>query len=221
MMVIEQIRLANFKYLLDVKYAGSVADFARSLNRDITSVHRYVASHSQRRDISSKAAREIEQRTKKSEGWLDLIHIECEPYYPEPVNKNVKFTELKGRPVPILEAEQILLYVRGKGMAVVVDEYIPSTLDAAPENQIATVVSNDSMSPRIPEGAVVLIELKNNASHGEIVLATDENGDPQCKQFVVDGSDKFLKPLNPQYPTKRFTKGCQVLGIVREVRIRI
>ena len=220
-MIVEQIRKANFKYLLDTLFQGNVTDFARALDRDAASVHRYVASHKQQRDIGSKAAREIETRCRKPVGWLDRVHIECEVYYPEPLETNVKFVELPGRPVPVLRPSQIEAFVKGKPLNLAQSTYVPTSIDSTETRLYAISLINDSMAPRFPEGTIVIAKVATTAEHGDFVIATDANGDPQFKQFVIDGSDRFLKPLNPQYPTKPFTKKCEILGIILEARILI
>ena len=49
---------------------------------------------------------------------------------------------------------------------------------------------------------------------GDYVIAKN-GGEATFKQLVKDGGDWYLKPLNPQYPTK-LLGDSRIIGVVRE-----
>ena len=84
-------------------------------------------------------------------------------------------------------------------------------------------VQGDSMtSPAglsIPEGMLILVDTGKEPKNGSLVIAklTDAN-EATFKKLVIDGGQKFLKPLNPQYPLMSINGNCKVLGVVVEAK---
>ena len=74
-------------------------------------------------------------------------------------------------------------------------------------------VSGDSMEPDFPEGLVLIVEPDLDPVPGDYVIA--KNGDAATfKQLIRDGSDWYLKPINPRYPIKPLGDS-HVIGVVR------
>jgi SOS-response transcriptional repressor LexA len=75
-------------------------------------------------------------------------------------------------------------------------------------------VKGDSMEPDFPEGIIIIVEPEMDFQPGDFVIA--RTGDEAVfKQIVKDGSDWYLKPLNPRYPIKPLGN-AQIIGVVRE-----
>lgn len=90
-------------------------------------------------------------------------------------------------------------------------ERIPTTAPIH-EHTFALRVHGDSMSPRFPEGMLLVVEPDREPHPGDFVIAKN-GGDATFKQYVKDGGDYLLKPLNPQYPTKPLA-GSRIIGVV-------
>lgn len=80
-------------------------------------------------------------------------------------------------------------------------------------------VKGDSMtSPvgqTIAEGALILVDTEADAFHGKLVVAKLGNSNEATfKKLVEDGGRKYLKPLNPAYPTEICTEDCRIVGVV-------
>ena len=80
-------------------------------------------------------------------------------------------------------------------------------------------VKGDSMtSPigqTIAEGALILVDTEADATHGKLVIAKLGNSNEATfKKLVEDGGRKYLKPLNPAYPTEVCTEDCRIVGVV-------
>lgn len=86
-------------------------------------------------------------------------------------------------------------------------------------------VQGDSMTSSsgtsIPEGMSVLVDTGKEAKNGSLVVAklTDAN-EATFKKLVIDGGQRFLKPLNPQYPVTPINGNCKIIGVVVEAKIR-
>lgn len=83
-------------------------------------------------------------------------------------------------------------------------------------------VIGDSMTSAtgksIPEGAVVIVDPDIAADHGRVVVARlDESASATIKQLVIDGDQKYLKPLNPAYPMMAINGNCTIIGVVKQV----
>lgn len=120
----------------------------------------------------------------------------------------------RGR-VPVISS------VRAGDFAEVVDNYQPGEADEWIEvscqvgrHTFALVVEGDSMEPEFTEGMRVVVEPDMAPEIGDYVVAG--NGErATLKKLVRDGSDLYLKPLNPHYPTKPLGDG-RIIGVVRE-----
>ncbi len=80
-------------------------------------------------------------------------------------------------------------------------------------------VKGDSMtSPvgaSIAEGTLILVDTEADAFHGKLVIAKlGDSNEATFKKLVEDGGRKYLKPLNPAYPTEICTQDCRIVGVV-------
>ena len=85
-------------------------------------------------------------------------------------------------------------------------------------------VVGDSMvsptHPTIPEGHMILVEPNAPIINGALVVAKLENTEEVTfKKLVIDSGMKFLRPLNPIYPTFPIDDSCQILGVVKEAKV--
>jgi SOS-response transcriptional repressor LexA len=80
-------------------------------------------------------------------------------------------------------------------------------------------VKGDSMtSPvgtSITEGTLILVDTEADAQSGKLVVAKLADSDHATfKKLVEDGGRRFLKPLNPAYPTEMCAENCRIVGVV-------
>ncbi|WP_313679051.1 LexA family protein [Pantoea vagans] len=87
-------------------------------------------------------------------------------------------------------------------------------------------VEGDSMTApiglSIPAGTFVLFDTGREAVNGSLVVAklTDDN-EATFKKLIIDGSQKYLKGLNPQWPMVPVNGNCKVLGVAIETKMRL
>ena len=91
------------------------------------------------------------------------------------------------------------------------------------EDAFALRVTGNSMtnpygSPSIPDGSIVIVEPCPAPDNGKIVVAT-LNDEPQAtiKKLEIDGPNKFLVPLNPNYQPIPINGNCRIVGYVKQV----
>ena len=106
------------------------------------------------------------------------------------------------------------------------DEWM-ETSSGVSEHAFALVVRGDSMTslgnPRsIQEGAKVVVDpnFDHDQLNRKIVVAMLEgSSEATIKEFIQDGPVKFLKPLNPAYPSMQVTGNCRIVGVVKQIVI--
>ena len=86
-------------------------------------------------------------------------------------------------------------------------------------------VVGDSMTAptgqSIPEGHLILVDPNAVADNGALVVAKlldDETA--TFKKLVIDAGKIYLKPLNPSYRTIEVNGNCQIIGVVKEAKIK-
>ncbi len=93
------------------------------------------------------------------------------------------------------------------------------------KNAFALRVVGDSMInpngyPSLPPGVIVIVEPNRSAKNGDIVVARLEDSmEATIKKLVIDGHQKFLKPLNPHYPVIPINGNCTICGVAVKVEM--
>lgn len=77
-------------------------------------------------------------------------------------------------------------------------------------------VRGDSMEPKFPDGAILIIEPEENPEPGSYVIIRQNGGEATFKQLVQDGTDRYLKPLNPRYPIMGLKPDAVFCGVVKK-----
>lgn len=77
----------------------------------------------------------------------------------------------------------------------------------------ALSVIGDSMMPEFWDGCVVIVDPAHAATDQAFVIA-EVNGEPVFRQLVIEAGRRFLKPLNPAYPTVEWMPPYNLRGVV-------
>ncbi|MBN3978576.1 LexA family protein [Serratia marcescens] len=74
----------------------------------------------------------------------------------------------------------------------------------------------------VPEGTYVLFDTGREAVSGNLVVAkkSDEN-EATFKKLIIDGNQKYLKGLNPQWPLSPINGNCKIIGVAVETKMRL
>lgn len=121
----------------------------------------------------------------------------------------------------------LISWVQAGSWAAVVDNFqpgdseetIPTTVPIK-RHTYALRVKGDSMTnpsgwPSFPEGMIIIVEPEFQHEPGDFVIVKNGNDEATFKQLIRDGSDWYLKPLNPRYPIKAMPVDAVICGVVR------
>jgi len=176
------------------------------------------------RNIGDKMARKIEVALKLPNAWLDSIH-EDQPQVDANVSSPRDYKPTARYPV--------LSKVQAGSWDEACEPYTIKDVDMWLESDAHTQgdafwlqVEGDSMTApiglSIPAGTYVLFDTGREAVNGSLVVAklTDDN-EATFKKLIIDGSQKYLKGLNPQWPMVPVNGNCKVLGVAIETKMRL
>lgn len=80
------------------------------------------------------------------------------------------------------------------------DEYYPCPENHSPYT-FALKVIGESMWPDFVSGEIIFVDPETEARHGScVVVRQNGNTEATFKQLIIDGSQKYLKALNPNWP---------------------
>ena len=129
--------------------------------------------------------------------------------------------EIRGR-VPLIS------WVQAGAWSEVIDNLQPGegerieTTYRASANAYALRVRGDSMEPKFPAGAILIVEPNENPEPGKYVIVR-QNGDTEAtfKQLVQDGGTLYLKPLNDRYPIMMLRPDAVFCGVVKRMEMDV
>ncbi len=110
-----------------------------------------------------------------------------------------------------------------------VDEDTPGADEITDYKAVGTAfwlrVEGDAMTAptglSISAGMLVLVDTGVEAQVGRLVIArVPGNAQGLLRQLVVEGGQRFLKPLNPTYPITLCGDDCELLGVAIQAGIR-
>jgi len=125
--------------------------------------------------------------------------------------------QLRGR-VPLIS------FVAAGNWDEAVDNFAPGSADQWIDTTVpvkrhtyALRVEGDSMEPRFPSGAIIIVEPESEPKNGSYVIARQNGSDATFKQLILDGGVWFLKPVNPRYPLMQLGADAVICGVVKQM----
>ena len=126
---------------------------------------------------------------------------------------DVKVTSNKAFKIPLLPWEALANLETAMDMRVRGQYESFGTQTQPTERTFALVVTGDAMEPRIREGSTITVEGDQEPVPGNFVVAV-VNGNAIFRQYVEDGSMKYLKPINERYAITPLNEGDKIIGVV-------
>lgn len=88
------------------------------------------------------------------------------------------------------------------------------------------LIEGDSMTApvglSVPEGTYVLFDTGRDPINGSLVIAKlSDSNEATFKKLVIDGGQKYLKGLNPQWPLVPINGNCRIIGVAIETKLRL
>lgn len=95
-----------------------------------------------------------------------------------------------------------------------IQSYISTEANVS-EHAFAIRMEDTTMAERFPLGTLLVVEPEMQAQDKDFVAIHIEGEEKiQLKQILMDGPDIYLKPLNPDFETKKLTKSYRILGVM-------
>jgi len=122
------------------------------------------------------------------------------------------------RKIPILLWASLSSINKGEKLMLDSDRWIGCPDDIG-ENSFALEVENDLMTSNsgrsYPVGSFVFVDQDKPVKSGDRVIAVNlKTLDSVFREYVIEGSVSYLKPLNTQYSTKECDENTQIIGVV-------
>ncbi len=109
-----------------------------------------------------------------------------------------------------------------------VDNFAPGDAEAWIETTVpvkrhtyALRVEGDSMEPRFPSGAILIVEPEAEPKNGSFVIARQNGSEATFKQLILDGGMWFLRPVNPRYPIMQLGEESVICGVVKQMVMEV
>lgn len=99
-------------------------------------------------------------------------------------------------------------------------------LDNPPGQQFALVVRDEAMhgpsGPAFPIGSTIFVDPGKTAVANDFVVGyTGDAAAPTFKKLIRDGSQRYLRALNPQFPMVQADDTFEVIGVVTGMNMRL
>jgi len=121
-----------------------------------------------------------------------------------------------------LRAVPVISLVQAGAFGETVDPYQPGDGSAwlicpahCGPGTFALKVNGESMEPRYHNGDIIFVDPDISAAQGsDVIVRLENSNEATFKQLVVEGSRRYLKPLNPRFPVIEITTEARVVGVV-------
>ena len=175
-----------------------------------------------------ESLKKLEEILKTNSDWI--LHGKGNPdaryVLVQPDSQEFKAISLNTKRIPVLSWVQAGAWndIGCDDPAMTCTEWTETSADVS-DHAFALIVRGDSMTnssnPRsIQDGAKVVVEpiFDPEQLNRKIVVAMLEgSSEATIKEFIQDGPVKFLKPLNPAYPSMQINGNCRVVGVVKQI----
>jgi SOS-response transcriptional repressor LexA len=86
----------------------------------------------------------------------------------------------------------------------------------------AMILKGESMSPQFYEDTVLIVDINKIPKNRDFVMAyCHDNQEILFRQLIIDGSYRFLKPINAMFPTLQLKESDQIIGLVVQSRNKL
>lgn len=123
--------------------------------------------------------------------------------------------------MPVIEWEWIINWVntRGENIKEKLQTWISTEKEVGP-NAFALIIPTDSFGLAFRKGSTIIIDPSQTPSDGDLILVQINNEDSiALKQFLLDGSEKYMRSVNPEIKSiAPLTDTHKIVGVVIETR---
>ena len=99
------------------------------------------------------------------------------------------------------------------------EDWVVTTANVGP-HAFALRIRGESMTPTIPDGAIVVVD-PDKAPHHRSIVIVRQNGESEatCKRLIYEGDKPMIRPDNPAYAGQiaPLAPDARIVGVVRQV----
>ena len=198
---------------------GGVTQLAARVGKSQSQISHLICNRPVK-NIGDRVASHIEKAFGKPPGWLDLEHQSIQEmgniYQTNSIVRHAYYQ------VPVISWEQAAAWLKEpyKFTAKSFRDSMIVSLPLNPRSFAVEVLTDTMESPNggvsFPKGSTIIVDSEIKPNNGNYVIARMKpDGEIIFKQYIVDGSYQFLKPLNLRYPIVKMNDEMKILGVVR------
>ncbi|ENW00181.1 LexA family transcriptional repressor [Acinetobacter bereziniae] len=222
-MNISDIRRTKLLQLIEQKANGSQKDFAAMVGTAPAYLSQIIngtiGQNGKPASLGNPLARKIEKKLGLEDGYMDRENSDLTK---EDINVDYsKKYSIEGRLVPVISwvAAGSISPIETVLRDTIVDEYLPPNTKCG-KNGYGLKVTGNSMLPRFEPGDRIYVNPDVQAFDlitGDLVIVA-YLGDTEAtfKKIIIEGNQKYLEPLNPDWPEKiiKLTDDSRLVGKV-------
>ncbi|MDR0672748.1 MAG: hypothetical protein LBF93_03595 [Zoogloeaceae bacterium] len=199
--------------IIDTRFDGSQAKFARAIKRSPAQVHQWLNRH---RAIGDAGARHIELTLGLPGGYFD------KPLRATTASNTNLGPDIIGR-VPLIS------WVQAGEWMEIVDTFAPGQADdwlSCPVTHSSSAfvlrvrgesMLNPNSKPSFHDGDLIFVDPERPAENGSLVVVRlDDAREATFKKLIIEGEHRYLRALNPIWPEPmiHITSNATICGVV-------
>lgn len=130
--------------------------------------------------------------------------------------------DIKSNQIPLISWVQAGFFCAAPDLLAPGDaeKWLPSHKNHGSHTYALRVQGSSMVSPypgqrSYPEGTIIYVDPDRAITNGcRVVVRIHDSEEATFKEYVEDAGKRYLRPLNPQFPTIEMTKEMQICGVV-------
>ena len=181
-----------------------------------------------------ESLKKLEEILKTNSDWI--LHGKGNPdaryVLVQPDSQEFKAISLNTKRIPVLSWVQAGAWndIGYDDPAMTCTEWTETSADVS-DHAFALIVRGDSMfnpsdKRSLADGVMVVVDSVFNSdveslNHKIVVAMLEGTNEATIKEFVKDGPNMYLNPLNPRYPIIPIDGNCRIVAVAKEGKIKL
>ena len=181
-----------------------------------------------------ESLKKLEEILKTNSDWI--LHGKGNPdaryVLVQPDSQEFKAISLSTKRIPVLSWVQAGSWsdIGCDDPAMTCSEWTETSADVS-DHAFALIVRGDSMfnpsdKRSLADGVLVVVDTVFNAepeslNHKIVVAMLEGTNEATIKEFIKDGPNMYLNPLNPRYPIIHIDERCRIVAVAKEGKIKL
>ena len=181
-----------------------------------------------------ESLKKLEEILKTNSDWI--LHGKGNPdaryVLVQPDSQEFKAISLNTKRIPVLSWVQAGAWndIGCDDPAMTCTEWTETSADVS-DHSFALIVRGDSMfnpsdKRSLADGVLVVVDTVFNAepeslNHKIVVAMLEGTNEATIKEFIKDGPNMYLNPLNPRYPIIHIDERCRIVAVAKEGKIKL